>query len=293
MCICCANSAAGSLSTKINDLSSKFTACIRNYSPASDIAHMKRLFTSIIIILLLPVLWGCSHGPKQIVFPVAGRFQDDQQQKAEMIERMRSDFPELQPHELEAIDSIPRTFFVTSAAHHRSYDDKSLPIGSGQSTIKLSDLAFLLIQLKIQPTDRILEVGTGTGYLAAVLSRLAGEVYSVEIIEYLYEIAVSRLELMNIGNVHLKCNDGLNGWAKNAPYDVIIVSAAVRDIPQALLNQLKSEARLAAPIIDESGKTVWYVYHWHDEELESIAKHPSKVQAAILPSELESEESAN
>lgn len=236
--------------------------------------------------LLLAVLMGetgCAEEKKQIVVPVAGSAQhyDYYGKKAEMLEWLRTSYPKLSPNALDAFDSIARMFFVTDVARHRSFDDKALPIGSGQSTLKLSDIAFLITELDLQPTDNVLEVGTGTGYFAAILSRLVDTVNTVEVLEYLYEIARQRMDGLQITNVKLRNGDGLQGWSRRAPYDVVIITAAVKAIPQAILAQLKTEARLAAPILDAHGDCEWVLYRWQNEALEEIGRKPTRIPPAI------------
>ena len=244
---------------------------------------MTRLLKSLLCLFaIVLVVQGCKHEDNRIVVPVAGFSKAMAQQKDEGLEAIRQEFPQLRSHELEALSSIPRTFFVLKSAQHRSYDDKSLPIGSGQSTLKLSDIAFLLSELSVEPSDVVLEIGSGTGYFAMVLSRLCSEVYSVEILEYLWEMAIHNKELFKIENVHFRNEDGLSGWSLHAPYDVIVVTAGVEKIPEPLLEQLKPEGRIAVPIMDSENGTDWKVYRYRDGELEETAHRKSNVQAAIL-----------
>lgn len=234
-------------------------------------------------ILLNVVLSGCAEEKKQIVVPVAGSAQhyDYYGKKAEMLQWLKTTYPKLSPNALDAFDTIARMIFVTDVARHRGFDDKALPIGSGQSTLKLSDIAFLITELALQPTDNVLEIGTGTGYFAAILSRLVATVNTVEVLEYLYEIARQRIEALQITNVKFRNADGLQGWARRAPYDVVIITAAVKTIPEAILHQLKSQARLAVPMMDEYGDCTWVVYRWENETLTEIQRKPTRIPPAI------------
>ncbi len=165
---------------------------------------------SVLYMLLAVLLSGCAEEKQLLVVPVAGLSPDYMAQKSEVLELLAADFPNLKPNALAAIDSIPRMLFITSEARHRSYlvkriknpdgsetryyDDKALPIGNGQSLLKLSDMAFLLSELDIQPTDNIYEVGVGSGYFTAILSRLGAHVYGTEINERLSELSIQNLQ---------------------------------------------------------------------------------------------------
>lgn len=244
---------------------------------------MRRLKWGFLSVFVVMGLLGCAEEKKQIVVPVAGSAQhyDYYGKKNEMLEWLRSTYPKLSPNAIDAFDSIARMFFVTDVARHRGFDDMALPIGSGQSTLKLSDMAFLITELDLQPTDNVLEIGTGTGYFAAILSRIVATVNTVEILEYLYEIARQRIDALQIENIKFRNADGMKGWARRAPYDVVIMTAAVKSIPKAILDQLKTHARLAAPILDESGDCAWVLYRWENETLTEIGRKPTRILPAI------------
>ncbi|MBR4986049.1 MAG: methyltransferase domain-containing protein [Proteobacteria bacterium] len=244
---------------------------------------MKKLLLITLITLNSLVFFGCAKEQEKIVVPVAGQAGMIMDQKNEMIEKLRHDFPKLKATELDAFSSIARYFFVNDIARHRVYDDVSLPIGSGQASLRFSDMAFVLSELNLQPADRVLEIGTGSGYFAAILSRICTEVYSVEIIEYLYEVARQNLERLKITNVRLRNGNGLEGYARFAPYDVVIFTAAVAEIPQAVISQLTSHARVAAPMIDSNQDTSWVIYHLRDEKLEEVSHMRSAIPPAIIP----------
>ena len=139
---------------------------------------------------------------------------------------------------------------------------------------------FPLSTADVQPEAHVLEIGTGTGYFAAVLSRLAAKVYSVEVIEYLSEISRSTLERLKIENVKIRNHDGLEGWSFYAPYDVIIVTGAIREIPQALIDQLKPQGIIAAPIRNED-KCVWIIYQYVNGEPQELSSRVSNVPNII------------
>lgn len=151
---------------------------------------------------------------------------------------------------LHAFDTVPRHVFLAPAVRHRAYEDAPLPIGFGQTASQPS-LQALYLQL-IQPVaaDRVLEIGTGSGYQTALLARLAGNVYSVERIRELSLRARAALDALRIANVALLVGDGTVGWSRYAPYDAILVTAAAPSIPDALLAQLAEGGRLLIPIGD-------------------------------------------
>lgn len=152
------------------------------------------------------------------------------------------------PWLLQAVLDVPRHFFVPEESQPKAYEDGALPIGLGQ-TISQPYVAVSMIEL-LEPDSgkRILEVGVGSGYSAALLSRLAGEVYGVEREAGLLALAEKKLQTLGFSNVQLSRGDGSLGWAEKAPFDAILVSAASPKIPQALLTQLKTGGILVIPV---------------------------------------------
>jgi protein-L-isoaspartate(D-aspartate) O-methyltransferase len=149
---------------------------------------------------------------------------------------------------LAAMRMVERDRFVLAEHSSQAYDDEPLPIGEDQTISQPYMVALMCEVAQLTGVERVLEVGTGSGYAAAVLARLAAVVYSVECIPALFERARARLEKMEITNVHLSCRDGSEGWPEQAPFDAIVVTAAMPDIARPLLDQLKPEGRLVAPI---------------------------------------------
>ena len=139
---------------------------------------------------------------------------------------------------LQAFDRVPRHLFVPHAVAHRAYEDSPLPIGFGQTASQPSLQALYMQLLEIGPNDRVLEIGTGSGFQTAVLALLADRVYSVERIRELSTRAREVLEGMRMSNVALLVGDGTIGWSRYAPYDAILVAAGGPDIPQPLLDQM-------------------------------------------------------
>jgi len=149
---------------------------------------------------------------------------------------------------LEAIESVPRHLFVPDEYRDRAYDDGPLPIGYGQTISQPYIVAYMTELLNVGPDDIVLEIGTGSGYQAAVLSRIVKKVYTVEIIEELGLAAKERLKALNYNNVEVKIGDGYYGWEEHAPYDGIIVTAAAEFIPPPLIEQLKDNCNMIIPV---------------------------------------------
>jgi protein-L-isoaspartate(D-aspartate) O-methyltransferase len=152
------------------------------------------------------------------------------------------------PAVLAAMRQVPRELFVAFDRAHRAYDDTPLPIGEGQTISQPYIVAAMTEALWLRPTDRVLEIGTGSGYAAAVLAVIAAEVYTIERLERLAESARHRLEELGFSNVHVRHGDGSLGWPEHAPYDAIVVTAGGPDVPRSLLQQLAVGGRLVMPV---------------------------------------------
>src|SRR5438270_10202353 len=139
---------------------------------------------------------------------------------------------------LEAMATVPRHEFVPEAYRAAAYADRPLPIGHGQTISQPFIVAFMTERLDPKPTDRILEIGTGSGYQAAVLSALVAEVYTIEIVEPLAKQARASLERLRYNNVKVLAGDGYQGWPEHAPFDAIVVTCAPAQIPQPLIDRL-------------------------------------------------------
>ena len=151
---------------------------------------------------------------------------------------------------LKAIYDIPREKFISLALRKFAYDDNALPIECAQTISQPFTVAYMTQVLEVKRGDKILEIGTGSGYQAAILSRLGAEVFSVERIEKLYQNAATLMHELGI-KVNLKLDDGTLGWEENAPYDKIIVTAGAPDIPHHLVEQLKTGGKLVIPVGDQ------------------------------------------
>ena len=151
---------------------------------------------------------------------------------------------------LRAFSMVPRHVFLPSAVEHRAYEDAALPIGYGQTASQPSLQALFLDRLQLKPSDRVLEIGTGTGYQTAVLSQLVEHVYSIDRVPELTSRARDALDALRVPNVALLTGDGTVGWSRYAPYDAILVAAAAPDIPSALMTQLADGGRMLIPLGD-------------------------------------------
>lgn len=149
---------------------------------------------------------------------------------------------------LHAMKSIPRHLFVPPSLRGMAYTDRPLPIGHEQTISQPYMVAFMTSALNLQPTDRVLEVGTGSGYQSAVLSLLAQEVYSIEIVAELACQAQKILSVLGCANLWIKTADGYQGWPEHAPFDAILVACAPEHVPPPLASQLKEGGRMAIPV---------------------------------------------
>ncbi len=158
------------------------------------------------------------------------------------------DDDELDPRVIDAMAKVPREAFVPPTRRHQAYENRPLPIGYGQTISQPYIVAIMTDLLRLEPNDKVLEIGTGSGYQAAVASRLARKVYSIEIIEILGRKARKRLRQLGYDNIEVRLGDGYYGWKEHAPYDAIIVTAAASHIPPPLIRQLKPGGRMIIPV---------------------------------------------
>ena len=175
------------------------------------------------------------------------------------------------PRVLETLRQVPRHLFVPTAWQPFAYWETPLPIGYSQTISQPYIVAFMCEALELKPQDRVLEIGTGSGYQAAVLAHLAREVYSIEIVEALGKEAAERLRRFRYSNLHLRIGDGYRGWPEAAPFDAVIVTAAPDHIPPALVEQLRDGGRLVLPL----GR-------YNDEELVRLRRTSQGLQKEVL-----------
>ncbi|HUT62573.1 MAG TPA: protein-L-isoaspartate(D-aspartate) O-methyltransferase, partial [Anaerolineae bacterium] len=175
---------------------------------------------------------------------------------------------------LEAMNKVPRHLFVPDGYLSSAYADYPLPIGEGQTISQPYIVAFMTESLDLKPDDRVLEIGTGSGYQAAILAEIVHEVYTIEIIESLGERARTLLGKMGYENIFVKIGDGYKGWPDEAPFDAIIVTCAPEDIPPALIEQLKEGGRMIIPVGSVGGV----------QELVRVVKREGRVKTEdVLP----------
>jgi protein-L-isoaspartate(D-aspartate) O-methyltransferase len=163
---------------------------------------------------------------------------------------------------LDAMARVPRHAFVPEDQQAAAYGDHPLPIGFGQTISQPYIVAFMTEALELQPTDRVLEIGTGSGYQAAILAELAAAVYTIEIVPELAERAGATLMVQGYKQVHVRLGDGYQGWPEHAPFDKIILTAAPETMPDTLVDQLAVGGRLIAPVGPVGG----------DQELRIVTK---------------------
>lgn len=189
---------------------------------------------------LILVLAGCSDAK-----PPTG---DLAERRQIMVERQIADRGINDPATLTAMREVPRHEFLPARLRDEAYMDYPLPIGHGQTISQPFIVAFMTQAIRPQPGERILEIGAGSGYQAAVLAKTGAEVYTVEIVEPLAAMARQTLSRLGYGNVRVRHGDGFRGWPEQAPFDAIIVTCAPDRIPPALVEQLREGGRMIIPV---------------------------------------------
>lgn len=198
--------------------------------------------------LMMAVFWGCARG-KQVEGEVNFAKMRERMVEEQLVRRGIKD-----AEVLRAMRTVERHLFVPEAHRGSAYNDYPLPIGEGQTISQPYMVALMTDLLDISKEEKALEVGTGSGYQAAVLSELAKEVYTIEIIEPLGKSADERLKKLGYHNVHVRVGDGYAGWPEKAPFDGIVVTCACPEAPGPLVEQLAEGGKMVIPI----GKTLSY-----------------------------------
>jgi protein-L-isoaspartate(D-aspartate) O-methyltransferase len=180
----------------------------------------------------------------------------EEQRRAELVEILRASGIK-DKRVLAVIGRIPRHLFVLPEDYYRAYEDRPLQIGFGQTISQPHIIAYMTESLALTGTQRVLEIGTGSGYQTAILAELASEVYTIERIPELSTTASKRLSSLGYKNIHYKIGDGTLGWEEHSPFDAIMVTAAAPDTPITLLKQLAEGGRMVIPVGGESEQELW------------------------------------
>lgn len=196
------------------------------------------------------ILAGCTHTQDQP--PAQAQTQEEAYtvMRQQMIDEQIKGRGVTDPRVLEALEAVPRHQFVPEAYRDQAYEDTPLPIGEDQTISQPYIVGLMSTLLELKPTDKVLEIGTGSGYQAAVLSHLADSVYTIEIIPALGERARRVLAELGYHNVHVRIGDGYLGWPEEAPFNAIIVTAAPPRVPEPLIEQLAIGGRMVIPVGD-------------------------------------------
>lgn len=197
--------------------------------------------------------------------PVAGDTPAARAARVELVTEVERRDPGLSPRTLETLRDVPRHLFVPGASIADAYRNAPLPIRHRQTISQPTVVAIMTDALQLTGSERVLEVGTGSGYQAAILGKLARDVYSVEIVAPLADEAAARLRALGYANVHVKEGDGYQGWPEHAPFDRIVLTAAPPELPPALVAQLRDGGTIVAPL----GEGDQHLYRWtrHGSEL--------------------------
>jgi protein-L-isoaspartate(D-aspartate) O-methyltransferase len=204
--------------------------------------------TGLLLIVLLFLLNSCA--PFSLSEQIAieeNANQDFEKQRRNLIDQLRSQGISSSTV-LDAMLKVPRHKFVPSSQRHLAYQNRPLSIGHGQTISQPFIVGYMTEAASVAPGEKVLEIGTGSGYQAAVLAELAKEVYTIEIIPELAEGARSVLRELGYKNVQVKTGNGYEGWPEHAPFDAIVVTAAPDKVPQALVNQLALRGKMVIPV---------------------------------------------
>jgi len=229
----------------------------------------KRVSTTIGLFVLLTLFIQCTNGTKVSESNPKGDFKV---MREKMVETQIKTRGVKDPRVLSALLKVERHRFVPEEYVNSAYADQPLPIGEGQTISQPYIVALMTELLDLKGNEKVLEIGTGSGYQAAILAELAKEVYTVEIVESLASTAKNRLLELGYQNVKVKSGDGYLGWPEAAPFDAIIVTAAPDHIPTPLIDQLKEGGRMVAPV------------GTYTQELKKIVKRSGKMETIdVIP----------
>jgi protein-L-isoaspartate(D-aspartate) O-methyltransferase len=222
---------------------------------------MRRLAQSLTIAAIAAA--GCGQGPTPT--------SDFASERQRMVEEQLKTRGIKDERVLAAMAKVPREEFVPQDSRAASYDDGPLPIGYDQTISQPYIVAFMTEQLRPKPSDRVLEVGTGSGYQAAILAELVADVYTIEIVEPLAKNAEATLPRLGYKNIHMKIGDGYQGWPEQAPFDAIIVTCAPDKVPQPLIDQLKDGGRMVIPVGERFAQQLYLLEKKNGQLKESVS----------------------
>ncbi len=236
---------------------------------------------SCLLVLFLFIIIGCSDMNKK---ENTSTNDDFAKERKSMVEYQIKSRGVSDKRVLEAMSKVLRHLFVPENLQNRAYEDEPLPIGHGQTISQPYIVAYMTEQVDIDESEKVLEIGTGSGYQAAILGELAKEVYTIEIVPELGERAREIIQKLNYDNVHVKIGDGYMGWPEAAPFDAIIVTAAPDHVPQPLVDQLKIGGRMMIPVGEFSQDLILL------ERTEDGIERKRKIPVRFVPMTGEAEE---
>jgi protein-L-isoaspartate(D-aspartate) O-methyltransferase len=257
--------------------------------------HIKKItYLALIGLLLFPVnISAQSHVEVDTVFTADDtitwqkpRFDERQNERHQLVERnIASGLRAVRDNRvIAAMKNVPRHLFMPKQFRDAAYADRPLPIGQGQTISQPYIVAYMTEQLELEPGDRVLEIGTGSGYQAAVLSEITPFVFTIEIIPDLAKTARSRFKELGYNTIEVKIGDGYYGWEEHAPYDAIIGTAAADEVPQPLIDQLNPGGRLIIPT-GETGRIQKLILLTKDESGEVSTKELLSVRFVPMTGE--------
>lgn len=233
------------------------------------------------LVLIFLIIIGCSDMSRKEKTPTNHNFA---KQREEMVKYQIKARGVNDKRVLAAMLKVPRHLFVQENLQNRAYTDEPLPIGSGQTISQPYIVAYMTEQIDIDENEKVLEIGTGSGYQAAILGEIAKEVFTIEIVPELGKKAGEILQRLNYSNVHVRIGDGYLGWPEEAPFDAIIVTAAPDHVPQPLVDQLKVGGRMMIPVGEFSQDLILL------ERTEKGIERKRKIPVRFVPMTGEAEE---